>query len=122
MDRKPVPLVPHQTLEELGSAYRTCQNAQAKTRWQIIWPYTKGSARCLALRAKATIKSITETTGFSLNRVYKLVQQYNREDPSSPCDQHWSGPRGNRPIPNQKERQTLWEALQVSASDILEVC
>jgi len=41
MPGKAIALHAHLSLEELEQRYRSCQDAREKTRWQVIWLYSR---------------------------------------------------------------------------------
>lgn len=65
---------PHLTVEELELRYRAASEAIERSHYQIIWRSAQGQ----------TSRAVAEWTGYSPDRIYKLLRHYGHISPSGP--------------------------------------
>lgn len=92
---------PHLTLEELETGYRDANSVIERNHYQILWLLAKG---------KLT-EEVAEITGYSRDRIYKIVRRYNAQGKESLGDQRQHFP-GAKPLLNDEQLARLAQALQ----------
>lgn len=97
---------PHLTVEELESRYRQASEGIKRSHYQIIWHLAQGQ------RSEA----VAAWTGYSRDRLYKLVRRYNRLGPEALGDQRRHNP-GQPPLLNDVQQAQLWQVLQEPPAD-----
>lgn len=99
-------IAPHLSVEELESRYRRASNGIERSHYQIIWRLAQGQSS----------QAVAEWTGYSRDRIYKLVRRYNRLGPEALGDQRRHNP-GQPPLLNDIQQAQLWQLLQDPPAD-----
>jgi transposase len=96
-----ITITPHLTLQQLKTRYRTATAVIERNHYQIIWLLAKGK----------TTEEVAEISGYSRDRIYKLVRKYNNKGQESLGDQRQNC-RGAKPLLNDEQLARLAQALQ----------
>ena len=93
------PLVPHHTTTELGNRYRRTTRAVERSRWQILWLYSRN----------IPISQIIEITRYNRSTISALIRAYNLKGEAAIHDGRQEN--GSKPVLNDLQQQQLREAL-----------
>lgn len=96
----------HLTVEELESRYRQADEGIERSHYQIIWHLAQGQSS----------EAVAAWTGYSRDRIYKLVRRYNQFGPDALGDQRRHNP-GQPPLLNDIQQAQLWQVLQEPPAD-----
>ena len=96
---KLVAIAPHLTDSELKQRFRACDDANEKTRWQVI---------LLRLQGRST-PEVAEICGYKPDWVRQLVRRYNAEGPDSLRDGRRDN--GKERLMNDEQLEELRQAV-----------
>ena len=102
----PITLKPHLTTEELKKRYHSCQKAQEKARWQVLYLISKGMVAAEAARR----------VGRSSCWITNLARRYNEQGAAGVERQTSEKPSHLSSVDEQLGRE-LAEALEGAAPD-----
>lgn len=103
-----IPVRPHLTPDEIARRYRTCPDAAAKTRWQILWLVTRPDRPMSAGKAAAAV-GLTPSWGRT------LLKRWNEHGPDGLVD----GRTGNgaEPLLTPDRQAELYRTLRADRPD-----
>lgn len=93
------PLVPHLTTTQLGNRYRRTDRGIERSRWQILWLYSRN----------IPIYEIVEITGYNRSTISALIRAYNLQGEAAIHDRRQEN--GSKPALNEEQQKQLLEAL-----------
>ena len=93
------PLTPHHSTTELGNRYRRATRAVERSRWHILWLYSR----------RIPIRQIIEMTGYGRSTISALIRAYNRGGEAAVRDGRQDN--GSSPALNEAQQKYLLEAL-----------
>jgi transposase len=100
---KRIPFVAHLTHGEIGRRYRSCGDAAAKTRWQVVWLLSRPADPPAPAEVAAVV-------GLSADWVRKLLKKWNDKGPDALADRRAGN--GNKPLLSPEQQAEMYAALQ----------